>query len=132
MTQALRDIPGPKADEIRQNLVKLGALLPETYPFTFYEISSPTELKKSDTVVSGAKVTKRDFSGVLDYLNYGQKTIKNIERYLAQPKAIQGAEKAALDADLRAAREAMDKVNNDFGRQPALAEAVDFVFLGYE
>jgi hypothetical protein len=131
MNRALQDIPGPKADKIRENLDKLGALLPEAYPFTFYEFASATDLKKSASVVTGAKVTKRDFEGALNYLSIGQKTVENIDRYLAQPKAIPAAERVIMQADLQSAREAMEKMNRDFGKQPALAEAVDFVFLGY-
>jgi hypothetical protein len=130
LERALRDFPGPKADEIRKNLDNLGALLPETYPFTLYEFSSPTEVSKSKEVMSGAKVAKRDFRGVLDYLGYGTKTAETLERYLTQAK-VDVAARSVLESDLRSAREAVDKVNLVFGSQSALAQAVDFVFLGY-
>ena len=132
MNRALQDIQGHKAAEIRKNLDKLGTLLPEAYPFSFYEFASPTELKRSTSVITGAKVAERNFEGVLNYLSHGRKTIENIERYLMQPKAIPAADRVALEADLRAAREAMEKINLDLGKQPILAEAVDFVFLGNE
>lgn len=132
MNQALKGIPGNKADEIRKNLDNLGSLLPEVYPFSFYEFTSPTDLKKSSSVVAGAKIAQRDFQGVLDYLSLSQKSVENLERYLNQPKTIPAAEKAAMETDFRAAREAFEKTTRDFGKQPELAEAVDFVFFGYE
>jgi hypothetical protein len=131
MHQALQDIPGPRADEIRKNLDTLGTLLPETYPFTLYEYedSSHTDVLKSTTVVSGAKIEKRDFRGVLGYLSNGKKTVDTLERYLANTQS--PADREEMAANFRTAQEAIEKLNQAVGKQPALAEAVDFVFLGY-
>jgi predicted RNA binding protein with dsRBD fold (UPF0201 family) len=63
-------------------------------------------------------------------LGYGTKTTETLERYLTHEN-IDAAVRSLLEADLRLAREAVVKVNLDFGRQRALAQAVDFVFLGY-
>lgn len=130
MNSALQDITGPEADLIKSNLDKLGSLLPDTYPFTMYELASPTEVRKSAKIVAGAKISRRDFRGVIDYLGYGNKTVETLERYLATAKVDATARKT-MEADLRAAREAVEKMDRDFGRQPALVRAVDFVFLGY-
>lgn len=130
MLQALIDIPGPRADEIRKNLDTLGALLPESYPFTLYEFSSAANVRKSTDVVSGTKIERRDFRGVLDFLGNGKTTVDTLEQYLGEAKSLPPAERAAMTADLRTTQEAIDKLNQDFGKQPALAEAVEFVFLG--
>ncbi len=46
MYRALRDIQGPDADRTRGDLDKLASLLPEKYPFTLYELTSPSVLQK--------------------------------------------------------------------------------------
>lgn len=130
MSRALQDITGPKADEIRSNLDTLGSLLPSNYPFTMYEFASAKELRKSLEIVTGMKVARLDFRGVIDYLGYGTKSIETLDRYLSTA-TVDAAARKTLEADLRAAREAVEKMNRDLVRQPALVRAVDFVFLGY-
>jgi len=131
MYNALLEIQHPRANEIKIKLDTLGSFLPQLYPFTLYESASPTEIGKSSKIVTGAKVLQRDFIGVLDYLGYSRQTIDNLEWYLSHPKSIPTAEKTELTNNLLAAREAMKKTNNDLGEQSAIADAVDFVFLGY-
>ena len=129
MYRALREIQGPDAERTRGDLDKLAGLLPDTYPFTLYEQTSPSVLQRDSTVVVGTKIERKGFSDVIDYLGNAQKTTKTLESYLSRaPRDSEEARK--LDQELRAARSALADISNRLSGESALMRAVDFVFLG--
>jgi len=133
MYRALRDIQGPDADRTRGDLDKLASLLPEKYPFTLYELTSPSVLQKDSTVVVGAKIDRKGFSEVIEYLGNAQKTTKTLETYLpGAPRGSEGERSAAsqLELELQAARSALADISKRLNGEPALMRAVDFVFFG--
>jgi len=130
MNTELGRMPGNRAKEITTKLNVLGELLPGVYPFTLYETATPTSVKKSTQMISGAAITRRDFQGLLDYLGNIKTGRDTIERCLLLEKC-EGADRAALQKELTLIREASDQVNDRLATQPAIAEAVEYVFLGY-
>ena len=133
MYWALKEIQGPDAERVRGDLDKLAGLLPEQYPFTLYEQTSPSVLQRDSTVVVGAKVDRKGFSDVKDYLGYAQTTTETLERYLSRaPRDSEEARSAVskLDQELRAARSALADISNRLSGESALMRAVDFVFFG--
>lgn len=130
MNRALNEMNGPRKDEIRNKLDALGLLLPESYPFTLYVTSGNGAPRKDAAIVSGSKVTKRNFSGVLDFINNGRSTILALEPCIATAAACGEIDQALALHEVTAARESGERMASLLGDQPALAEAVDFVFLG--
>ena len=127
--RALRDIQGPDADRVRGDLDKLASLLPEKYPFSLYEWTSPSVLQRDSTVVVGAKVDRKGFSDVIDYLGNAQKTTKTLESYMSgAPRDSEEARR--LDQELHAARSAFADISNRLNGEPALMRALDFVYFG--
>jgi hypothetical protein len=130
MNRALKEMNGPLKDEITRKLDALGLLLPESYPFTLYVTSGNGAPRKDPSIVSGTKVTKRNFAGVLDFINNGRSTISALEPCIATAAACGGVDQALALQEVTAARESEGRMASLLGDQPALAEAVDFVFLG--
>ena len=133
MYKALREIQGPDAERVRGDLDKLVSLLPEKYPFSLYEQTSPSVLQRDSTVVVGAKVDRKAFTDVVDYLGLAMKTTKTLEGYLPRaPRDSEAARSAAsnLEQELQAARSAYADISNRLSGESALMRAVDFVFLG--
>ena len=126
MVRALDEIDGVEADLIRADLDALERLLPEEYPFTLYEFSGPDprEVVASETVAAGDDVEGDGFRAVLDYLGNAQTTIEVLEAHL---RAVSAPER---QADLSAAREAVEQIRGRLIEEPALMGAIDFVFLG--
>jgi hypothetical protein len=121
MYQALKGIPGSKAESIRSELDALDRLLPERYPFSLYEFASPTEVRKDSTVVRGAVVKREGFQAVTDFLGNAQTTIETLQGYLKDDQ---------LKKEYQSAWAAREKIGNRLNHEPALMEAIDFVFLG--
>lgn len=130
MNRALNEMNGSLKDEIRKKLDALGLLLPETYPFTLYVTSGNGAPRKDSAIISGSKVTKRNFTGVLDFINNGRNTISALEPCIATAVACGGVDQALALNEVKAARESGERMLLLLGEQPALAEAIDFVFLG--
>jgi hypothetical protein len=133
MYYALKEIPGVNADRdsIMVGLDKLDRFLPERYPFTRYssESSDSSQITESTEVVAGARITDDGFLAVVDYIGYAGESITALENYLdgAQPDAEKRGE---LESQLRSARMALDDLEKSLSGQPALTEAVNFVFFG--
>jgi hypothetical protein len=120
--KALEEIPGGRAEEIRSDLKALDRLLPERYPFTLYELrSSPPRPEKDPKVVAGAIVERNGFQSVIDYIALAQETLKTLNDF-------------RTDADFKAAYQeaqtAKEEINKRLNREPALMEAIDYVFFG--
>jgi hypothetical protein len=121
MYQALKAIQGNEAEGIRTELDALDRLLPGRYPFSLYEFTSPREVRKDSTVVTGARIKREGFKTVLDFLGYAQTTIETLQGRLKNDQ---------LKREYQAARSAREEMGNRLNGEPALMEAIDFVFLG--
>lgn len=131
MYQALKEDKGSDAALILRDLNKLGSLLPDKYPFSLYEVGNTPEPYPypHPSVRTGATVNRATFSDVVEYLGYGLKTTKTLERYLSgTSREIEEAQK--LEHELGAAKDALADISSKLSREPALMRAVDFVFLG--
>jgi hypothetical protein len=130
MYQALNEIQGDEAGRLRAELDKLGRLLPKNYPFSLYE-EDPSQ--REPEIVAGDKIEDRSFPGVLDYLENARTTIETLEEYIPKaPRDTDEQRKAAsqLEQELLSARTALKEIGNRLSLEPALMEAIDFVFLG--
>jgi len=121
MYQALKEIRGSRAEAIRAELDALDHLLPDRYPFSLYEFASPTEVRKDSTVVRGAVIKREGFKTVTDFLGYAQTTIETLQGYMKNDQ---------LEREYQAAWTAREKIGDLLNYEPALMEAIDFVFLG--
>jgi hypothetical protein len=119
--QGLKEIPGSRAEAIRADLDGLDRFLPDRYPFSLYEFSSPTELLKDSTVVRGAVVEREGFQSVIDFLGNAQTTIETLRDYPMNDQ---------LKREYQAAWAAREEMGDRLNGEPALMEAIDFVFLG--
>ncbi len=133
MYQALNTIPGTEGEAIRGELDSLDRLLPERYPFSLYEFTSPTEIQKDTEVVAGVKIDVQGFQAIVDFLGYANTTVETLERYL--PMARQETEEqrravSHLEQELQSARAARQEIGSRLNGESALMEAIDFVFLG--
>jgi hypothetical protein len=133
MYEALKEIPGSRAQRVRSRLDVLDGLLPEYYRFSLYEFASPTEIRKDSVIVAGAKVDGNGFGTVLDFLNHAETTIETLQAYL--PTALRGTEEqrrvaVELEQELRSARAAFEEITELLRLEPALMQAIDFVFYG--
>lgn len=124
MYQALKTMGGDQANQIRTKLDALAQLLPEYYPFTLYTNKSASEIQKNSMVVSGTRINGNNFQAVLNFLSNADHTVKTLEDY-PQTKTDPG-----LSENLRLAKRAYEEVSERISLEPALTEAVDFVFFG--
>jgi hypothetical protein len=133
MYQALQQVPGSEADRIGVQLDALDRLLPDRYPFTFYELASPGEIRRDPEVVAGAEIDGRGFQAVLDFLGYAETTVETLHGYLpSAPRETEEQRRTAsqLEKELQSARAALEEIGNRLSLEPTLMEAIDFVFYG--
>jgi hypothetical protein len=132
MYEALRTINGDEADSVREKLDKLVSVLPDRYPFSLYEYESQTQIRSDDEITIGAKINVDSFQSVVNFHGYAQTTIETLESYLPNaPRETEQERKAVLqlEGELRSARAALSEVADRLNSEPALIEAIDFVFL---
>jgi len=134
MYTALITISGDEADSVREKLDKLTKVLPDRYPFSLYEFEdeSLNLINSNDEITIGAKINADNFQSVVDYLGCAQTTIETLESYLPNAPHETDQEKKAvlqLEGELRSTRAALSDVGNSLNSEPALIEAIDFVFL---
>ena len=119
--EALQKVQGQEAKRIQKELDGLDRLLPERYPFSLYEFASPTEVRKDSDVVEGAVVKREGFESVIKFLGNAQTTIQTLQGYLKNDQ---------LKREYQAAWSAREEMGDRLNGEPALMEAIDFVFLG--
>ena len=132
MYEALRTISGDEADSVRKKLDELVIVLPDRFPFSLYEYESQTQIQSNDEITIGAEIEADSFQSVVDFLGYAQTTIETLESYL--PNATRETEQdrkavLQLEGEIRSARAALIEVGDRLNSEPALIEAIDFVFL---
>lgn len=127
--QALSDIQGSDAQQIAANLDELDRLLPEVYPFTTYDSLPLDEHTDRPDFVAGDNITDEGFLAITDYLGYADRSIEVVGAYL-QSATLEADERATLESQLGAAQRAREEMAKSLSRQPALAEAIEFVFFG--
>jgi hypothetical protein len=133
MYQAVKIIPGDESGRIRAQLDALDHLLPDNYPFSLYEFTSPTEIRKDSEVVAGAKIEGKGFYAILDFLGCAETTIETLDAYLRNaPRETEEQRLSAshLERELESARTACDDIAVNLNLEPALMTAIDFVFSG--
>jgi hypothetical protein len=133
MYRALKEIQGIKAEAIRTDLDALDRVLPDLYPFSLYEFRSLTELQKDSTVVTGAVIKREGFQTVIDFLGNAQSTVETLKDYLKNASRETETERetvAQLEQEYQSAWTAREEIGDRLNGEPALMEAVDFVFLG--
>jgi hypothetical protein len=132
MYEALKMIRGAEADSVRKKLDELVIVLPDRFPFSLYEYESQTQIQSNDEITIGAEIEANSFQSVVDFLGYAQTTIETLESYLPNaPRETEQDRKAALqlEGEIRSARAVLSDVGNSLNSEPALIEAIDFVFL---
>ena len=132
MYEALKMIKGAEADGVRKKLDELVSVLPDRFPFSLYEYESQTQIQSNDEITIGAEIHADSFQSVVDFLGYAQTTIETLESYLPNaPRETEQDRKAVLqlEGEIRSARAALSDVGNSLNSEPALIEAIDFVFL---
>lgn len=130
--RALKEARGPEAEGLRRELDALASHLPDTYPFSFYEFSAPGTLQQDPEAARGTPVKRHGFQDVLDFLGLARTTATTLTAYLdSAPRTTpeEQARAASLEEDRRAARSAVDEMTRIVSAEPALARALDFVFL---
>lgn len=133
MYHGLQKIPGSEADQIRVPLDALDRLLPDRYPFNSYEFEPLRGIRRSAEVVAGAKIDGKGFQAVLDFLGYAQTTVQTLHGYLPTAPLDTEEERRTvhrLEKELQSARAALEEIGNRMSQEPALMEAIDFVFFG--
>ena len=104
----------------------LQKLLPKEYPFTLYTWSSPSEVAPSSEIFAGSKVGGDGFKAVLEYLGNAQTTSEILEKASKQGSC----QLSDVTKNLVLASTARDDLVNLLARQPAVANAMDYVMMG--
>ena len=78
-------------------------------------------IRKDSTVVRGTVIEREGFQTVINFLGNAQSTIDTLQGY---PKNDE------LKREYQAAWTAREEIGNRLNHEPALMEAIDFVFLG--
>lgn len=118
----LEKMPGTRAEAVLSDLNVLDMLLPDRYPFSLYELYSPSSRPAKDaTVVAGAIVERKGFRSVIDYIGLAQETIDTLKDFQTD---------AELKAAYQAAQSAKEEIDERLYQDPALIKAIDFVFFG--
>ncbi len=121
MYEALTEIQGTHAETVRGNLDALDRLLPAQYPFTLYELDSPTEIRKSTEVVAGKAVARNGFRSIVDFIGLAQTTMETLRDHRDAPQ---------LKMEYEAAKSAIKNISDAINQEPVLMDAIDFVFFG--
>jgi len=124
MYQALREIKGKDADDIRSRLDALDRLLPREYPYSLYTLKSPGEIQKDSKIIAGSKIGEKGFRAVLAYIGQAQTTVETLS------DIPQARTDPALSSELQAAQAELQTIGARLYTEPVLQEAIDFVFFG--
>jgi hypothetical protein len=130
--RALKDTPGAEAAELRRELDALAQKLPDVYPFSLYEFSAPGTLQQDPEAARGTPVNRRGFQDVLDFLGLARTTTTTLTAYLkSAPRDTPDEHRRAdqLEEERRAAMAASENMTRIISAEPAVARALDAVFL---
>ena len=132
MYQALKNISGKEAGRIRGELDKLNNLLPDQYPFSLYVYVDQTTIEKDSQIVSSAQIDRKGFQSVTDYLGNAQMTVDTLGSYLPtahRETEMERKKVSQLTLEYEFAQAALVDMQSQVNQEPALMEAIDFVFL---